>query len=370
MSWMVLVFTLGLVSLAGLVYIVSRFRRFSRLRALREKRPALSWLAALAAAVLPLGVTALLVNLFTAVIVFLHLLLIWLLCDCVGGIVRRVRGVKAKRYWPGAAALALTVLVIFCGWLSAYRVRRTAYTVETGKALSGPVRVAEIADSHIGVTLSAERFARELEKIRGSDPDLLVIAGDFVDDDTAKPEMLAACRALGELKLPYGVFYVYGNHDRGYYRHKDFSSGELRQALADAGVTVLEDSAAKLDCGMTVIGRKDRSFGDRLSAARLTEGADPDSFLLMLDHQPNDYAAEAAAGADLVLSGHTHGGHIWPAGLIGLALGANDRVYGYERRAETDFIVTSGIAGWAIPIKTGTFSEYVIIDVVPSTGAS
>ena len=370
MSWLILVLVLGLASLAGLVYVVSRFRRFSRLRALRETHPALAWLAALLAAVLPLGVTALLVNLFTAVIVFLHLLLIWLLCDGVGGIVRRVRGTEPKRYWPGAAALALTVLVVFFGWLSAYRVRCTAYTVETGKALSCPVRVAEIADSHIGVTLSAKRFARELVKIRESRPDLLVVVGDFVDDDTPKQEMLAACRALGELDLPYGVFFVYGNHDMGYYRYRDFSSGELRQALADAGVTVLEDAAAALDCGLTLIGRKDRSFGERQSAAQLTGGADPGSFLLMLDHQPNDYAAEAAAGADLVLSGHTHGGHIWPAGLIGLALGANDRVYGHERRGETDFIVTSGIAGWAVPIKTGTFSEYVIVDVVPKPAGS
>ena len=83
----------------------------------------------------------------------------------------------------------------------------------------------------------------------------------------------------------------------------------------------------------------------------------------MLDHQPNDYDAEAQSGADLVLSGHTHGGHMWPAGLIGLAMGSNDRVYGTETRGETTFVVTSGISGWAIPFKTGTHSEIVVIDV-------
>ncbi|MBQ9188951.1 MAG: metallophosphoesterase, partial [Clostridia bacterium] len=86
---------------------------------------------------------------------------------------------------------------------------------------------------------------------------------------------------------------------------------------------------------------------------------------VMLDHQPNDYAAEAAAGMDLVLSGHTHGGHIFPAGQIGLWIGANDFLYGTTRIGQTDFVVTSGISGWAIPFKTGTFSEYVVIDLVP-----
>ena len=86
-------------------------------------------------------------------------------------------------------------------------------------------------------------------------------------------------------------------------------------------------------------------------------------FTIVLDHQPNDYDAQAAAGADLVLSGHTHGGHIFPAGLIGLWIGANDATYGLSRRGDTTFIVTSSLSGWAIPFKTGAFSEFVVIDI-------
>lgn len=316
-------------------------------------------------AALPIGAVALLVNLFTGVVVFLHLVLIWLLCDLAGGILRRITGRRPTRYWAGAAALALTLLWLGLGWCNAHFVRRTAYTIRTDKALSGPVRVVEIADSHLGLPMGAERFARELERIRAEEPDLLVIVGDFVDDDTTKAEMLTACEALGRLHPPGGIWFVFGNHDKGYYRYRDFTSRELRTALAENGVTVLEDEIAESDLGLTLIGRQDRSVRDRASAQTLTEGLDRSRFLLMLDHQPNDYAAEAAAGPDLVLSGHTHGGHIWPAGLIGLLTGSNDRVYGLERRGETDFLVTSGIAGWAIPIKTGTFSEYVVIDLIP-----
>ena len=98
----------------------------------------------------------------------------------------------------------------------------------------------------------------------------------------------------------------------------------------------------------------------------MTGELDPSRYAIVLDHQPNDYAAEAASGADLVLSGHTHGGHIFPAGQLGLLFGANDSIYGMQQRGDTTFIVTSGVSGWAIPIKTGCFSEFVVIDVRPA----
>ena len=97
--------------------------------------------------------------------------------------------------------------------------------------------------------------------------------------------------------------------------------------------------------------------------AELAAGLDPDKVSVVLDHQPNDYDAQAAAGVDYVLSGHTHGGHIFPAGIIGLLMGANDANYGVERRGNTTFVVTSGISGWAIPFKTGAKSEFVIMDI-------
>ena len=95
----------------------------------------------------------------------------------------------------------------------------------------------------------------------------------------------------------------------------------------------------------------------------LTSGLDVSKYMIVLDHQPNDYANEADSPVDLVLSGHTHGGHIYPAGAFGLLIGANDRVYGTELRKGTRFVVTSGISGWAIPFKTGCFSEYLVIDI-------
>ena len=86
-------------------------------------------------------------------------------------------------------------------------------------------------------------------------------------------------------------------------------------------------------------------------------------YVICLDHQPNDYAEEADCKMDLVLSGHTHGGQFWGLGIIGVWMGANDAYYGYERRKNTDFIVSSGIGDWAIDFKTGCISEYIVVNI-------
>ena len=84
---------------------------------------------------------------------------------------------------------------------------------------------------------------------------------------------------------------------------------------------------------------------------------------IVLDHQPHDYDAQTAAGVDLVLSGHTHGGQLFPVNYMGEWTGENDKTYGLEKREHTNFIVTSGISDWAIKFKTGCKSEYVVINI-------
>ena len=97
----------------------------------------------------------------------------------------------------------------------------------------------------------------------------------------------------------------------------------------------------------------------------LTADLDPDKFSIVLDHQPQDYEAQAEAGVDLVLSGHTHGGQLLPLMTIEnhTDLAPDDRVYGYEKRGSTNFIVTSGISDWAIKFKTGCRSEYLMLEI-------
>lgn len=305
------------------------------------------------------------------VIVLLHVAFFLLL----GGAAARFCRRQGRKGLPpclfSGAALAAVVLYLGYGWYSAHHVEETHYTIETDKAV-GRLRLVLFADSHVGATFDGAGFEEQMERISALSPDAVLLAGDFVDDDTTKDNMTASAKALGELKTKYGVYYVYGNHDKGYRppSYRGYSGEDLAAELVKNGVHVLEDETALAGGRFYIAGRADLSEEERYgrkraSAADLLSQRDPDKFTVLMDHQPRDYAGEAGTGADLVVSGHTHGGQIIPlTWLMERGLGGNDRTYGHERRNGTDFIVTSGISDWAVKFKTGCKAEYVVIDIL------
>mgnify|MGYP002868684329 CR=1 FL=1 len=209
-----------------------------------------------------------------------------------------------------------------------------------------------------------------IQFIKQENPDAVILVGDFVDDDTTKEDMIAAAEILGQIKTKYGVYFVFGNHDSGYYgpEYRGFSSAELVAELEKNGVKVLRDETVLLDDSFYIVGRKDYSvekeaMGTRLSMSKLVENLAKDKYIIVADHQPADYKKQAQSEVDLVVSGHTHGGQLFPFNNVGKWIGANDMIYGHEKRRKTDFIVTSGISDWAIKFKTGTKSEYVVINI-------
>ncbi len=363
MHWMLLLFAaLCILFGIGAIYVTRRFHQFTWVQKISERNQLLSWIVSL----LPLAVSACfgIINVYAAAIVLLHLVVIWLLCDCIAYFVKKICKKDFRRYYAGICAMLLTALYLSYGWFCAHHVYETDHIIKTDKALGREsLRIAVIGDAHIGITLDRHNIAETMEKVRKANPDVIIIAGDFVDDDTTKTDMLAACQALGSLHTTFGTYFAFGNHDEGYFQYRDFTSAELRSALRENDITILEDESVLIDDSFYIIGRKDRSVRDRADIASITQDLDDSRYQIVIDHQPNDYAEEAAAGVDLVVSGHTHGGHIFPAGYLGLLIGANDRVYGMETRGQTTFAVTSGISGWAIPFKTGCISEFMVIDI-------
>ena len=366
--WIIIFAAVAALAAVSIIYLTSRFHRFRCLERLGERHKLLSWVLAL----LPVGgilSTGYFINLYTMPVIVIYFMLVWILCDLTAWFIRKIRKKERTRNYAGGAALLLTFAVLGAGWYFAHHVYETDYSFRTDKLPEGEtLRVALLADTHLGITLDGAKFASLCERIQQTDPDLVLIAGDFVDDESKKADMLTACAALGRMQTRYGIYCVYGNHDLGYFGYRDFTEADLETAFAENGIILLQDESVQIGDSIAVTGRLDRNTEGRLPAQALTEPLDKTRYLIMLDHQPNDYDAEAAAGADLVLSGHTHGGHIFPAGLIGLLIGANERIYGTERRGNTDFLVTSGASGWAIPFKTGCISEYCVIDIVPGAG--
>lgn len=365
--WVILLIVLLLTGISAVLFLIRSVRRF---RFAARLSPGAGRAVGAAVVLLPLALVWVVWGYMNAILVLLHLALFWGVAELVQRAVQKRRGQPLRRYYAGAIAILAAVLYLGVGFYQANHVWQTDYTLTTAKQV-GSLRVALLADSHVGTTFDGEGLAAHIDRIQAQNPDVVVVTGDFVDEDTGKEDMLAACRALGRLDVPYGVYFAFGNHDKGLYANggRGYSGDELIAELEKNGVTVLQDEAVLLDDRFYLVGRQDASeeldfSGSRADLAALTASLDPEKYTIVLDHQPRDYAAEAEAGADLVLSGHTHGGQLIPAMQImrWFRVG-NDNVYGLERREQTDFIVTSGISDWAVQFKTGCRSEYVIIDI-------
>ena len=271
---------------------------------------------------------------------------------------------KGKFYsflFSAGLALILTALYLGISYYLAHHLYETKYQVKTDRE---PLKIALIADTHINSSFDGEEFAEYVKMIGQKDPDIMVVVGDFVDEHTKEKDMLISCQALGEIKTIYGVFFVPGNHDDSNNKLREFTYTDLLNTLRDNGVVVLEDDISYINDDYCIVGRKDKSM-KRLKIDELMKKVDPSYYTIVLDHQPNDYDAEAEAGCDLVLAGHTHGGHMVPIAQIAELLRINDSTYGLEQRGDTTFIVTSGMSNWAISFKSGTITEYCIVDLVP-----
>ena len=365
MFWLILFILLAAATLGGAIFLVTRFHRFSFIEKLAKKKKALSWLVSVVPVVLILLLSSLVFNIWTAIIIMLHLLFFWIIFEILANHLRRSYKEERKYNIEGILAIAATLLFMITGWKFAHTIYRTQYDLRTEKDLGmDKLRICGFADSHLGITLDGEKFAAEMKRIEADEPDIVVVAGDFVDDDSCRADMVRACQALGEMKTTYGVYFVDGNHDKGYYESgRDFTYSDLIDELEKNNVTVLKDESVLVDDKFYIIGRNDKSNKDRKEISELTQGLDDSKYTIVLDHQPTDYENESVADIDLVYSGHTHGGHIWPAGYVGVLLRINDAYYGAEEYNGKAFIVTSGISGWAIPFKTGAKSEYTVMDI-------
>jgi len=226
-------------------------------------------------------------------------------------------------------------------------------------ALSG-LTIAQISDLHVGPTIRDKHVRRVVEQTNALRPDLVAITGDLVDGTVA--ELGTAVAELARLKARYGVVFVTGNHE--YYSGVGPWLVELRRL----GMRVLEnervrigDRGASLDLAGVDDWRAASTApgGYPTALARALSDRDPDRSLVLLQHQPRGVDEAVASGVELQLSGHTHGGQIFPFNfLVELAY---PYIAGlYRHRAETaagQIFVSRGTGFWGPPMRLGSPPE-------------
>ncbi len=269
----------------------------------------------------------------------------------------------------GIFPVLLGVGMMIYGYINMHTVVMTEYTVHTDKTLDRDYKVAFVSDMHIGVSLDLEDFQEMCDEISAQSPDVLLLGGDIIDESTPFSDLVAVFGMLGKVKARYGVYYVYGNHDypSRSINSRDYTQNELENVITSSGITILTDDIVSIGSHLAIVGRRDSSFkgddriNERVSISDLMKGTSKDKFILVLDHQPREYDNCKALGVDLIISGHTHGGQIWPAGLVTTLLAPNEMDYGHKEDDGFNAIVSSGVAGWSFPVKTSKYAEYLII---------
>ena len=265
-------------------------------------------------------------------------------------------------FQSGLLPIIITTALLTYGWFNMQTMHATHYTVESGK-LTAPMRVVFLSDLHYPNSMDAERLSGYCDEISALEPDIVLLGGDLFDESTEKSELQEALSLLGGIDTTHGIYAVYGNHDRSFYSASpNYTPQELADAMTRNHIQLLQDAAVTIG-EVTVIGREDHSQ-KRASMADLLTGISPGQFLLVLDHQPTGSEENAALGCDLMLSGHAHNGQIWPIGYINALIGPS---YGEYTFGNMKTIVSSGMVGWAYPVRTQGVCEYVVVELVPGT---
>jgi len=231
------------------------------------------------------------------------------------------------------------------------------------KSLSG-TRIAQLSDIHIGGLLGrkyAEKIVRMTNELK---PDIVAITGDLVDG-TADAHANAV-DVLKDLNSKYGVFFTTGNHE--YYSGVE----PWLEHLATLNLRILHNERVTIGTeeeGFTLAGIPDptaRSMKpDRKpDLARTLEGRNPKLPVVLMAHQPKQVFEAEENGVSLQLSGHTHGGQIWPFGYLTLL--AQPYLAGLHEHGKTQIYVNVGTGYWGPPMRLGTRGEITLIELASS----
>jgi hypothetical protein len=209
---------------------------------------------------------------------------------------------------------------------------------------------------------STRRFERLVEIVNAQQPDIVAIVGDLVDGELS--ELREEVAPLADLVSAQGVYFVTGNHE--YFVD---TTAWLRH-LPTLGVQVLRNERVPIVRGgasVDLAGIDDRTaissgvpgHGADLDAA--LDGRDDAVPLVLMAHQPVQVAQAAAAGVGLQLSGHTHGGQLWP---FDYAVRLDQpAVQGLSRVGDTQLYVTTGAGFWGPPMRIGARPEVAVVEL-------
>lgn len=267
------------------------------------------------------------------------------------------RRLFVSRVVGGAAAAAGLATVGYgaYGVLRGPSVRRITVPLAKLPRAAHGFRIAVVSDIHIGPILGRAHTRRIVDTINATSPDLVAVVGDLVDGSVA--DLGSAAEPLAALRARHGSYFVTGNHEY-------FSGAEQWvDHVRELGLVPLENARAEIE-GFDLAGVNDiagETEGQGPDFGRALGDRDRGRAAVLMAHQPVVIHDAVEHGVDLQLSGHTHGGQLWPGNY--LAELANPTVAGLERYGDTQLFVSRGAGAWGPPVRVGAPSDITVVEL-------
>ncbi|MET8585388.1 metallophosphoesterase [Streptomyces collinus] len=267
------------------------------------------------------------------------------------------RRLFVSRVVGGAAAAAAvgTVGQGTYGVLRGPRVKRVTVPLARLPRAAHGFRIAVVSDIHLGPVLGRSFAQRVVDTVNATQPDLIAVVGDLVDGSVK--DLGPAAAPLAGLTARHGAYFVTGNHE--YFSGAEQWVAEVRTL----GLHPLENARTELP-HFDLAGVNDlqgESEGQGPDFGRALGDRDRARACVLLAHQPVQIHEAVRYGVDLQLSGHTHGGQLWPGNLVAAA--ANPTVAGLERYGDTQLYVSRGAGAWGPPTRVGAPSDVTVVEL-------
>jgi len=266
------------------------------------------------------------------------------------------------RKWSFIITLSASGLLIAGGFINAVIPVVTRYDITINKSAGEikDLRIAAVSDIHLGSVIRKRSMRKLSAMLRELHPDLVLLLGDIIDGEIGPVLRGDLLQYFTYPRGNDGLFAITGNHE--------FIGGGERTIpyIESKGIKVLKDEVVTLKGGIQLIGRIDKdSFRfyrkERLPLDSLMKEVDTTKPVILLDHQPFHLSEAAEKGVDLELSGHTHNGQMWPLNYITGKI--YELSYGYLKKGNTNFIVSSGFGLWGPRVRSGSRSEVMLITI-------
>lgn len=257
----------------------------------------------------------------------------------------------------GIFTIISVVVIVVYGFYNADRTRIVELDLKINKNIT-PLNIVALSDIHLGTTVNHSEVDRMIKEINRLNPDIVLIGGDITDNNIKVVKHYKLIERFSEIKSKYGIYTCMGNHD---YISR---ANEQLDYYTKNGINILKDTAVLIDNRFWLIGRDDHTADNfsgkkRKSVSSLIKDVDTSLPVILLDHQPFKLDETSKHPVDLQFSGHTHKGQFWPLGYITGKMFEKD--WGYIKKENTHFYISSGFGTAGIPMRVGTQSEIVNI---------